>query len=330
MPTVAFFLHPRALMTSITIPAEMIRAADGLDRARRRAVSNLEIKIATVDGRSVPAFERMSIEADCAFSDLGAVDLLFFPSFFRNPLPVVRECSEVLPALSELAAGQTMICSSGTGAFFPAEAGLLDGKPATTHWFYLDAFARRYPRVDLKRDHLITRAGNHYCAGSVNSLADLTTHFIERLYGPRMARHVAVQFSPESRRPYRSQGFIEGEVNPHRDEMIVDAQQWLSERLAEKVRISDLALELGVSPRTLHRRFREATGISPIDYHRDLRIALACELLAKTNFSIAQVGAEVGYDDNAYFATVFRAVMGQTPSMYRRAVRGKLFSVEEG
>ena len=328
MLRVAFFLHPRALITSVTMPAEMMRSADGLDRVRRRADSSLEVLLATVDGAPIPAFDRMSIQADCAFDQLRDVDLLFLPSLFRNPIPAVTESEEMLPTLRDMAEGQTVICASGTGSCFPAEAGLLDGKPATTHWFFMDDFARRYPKVELKRDHLITRAGNQYCAGSVNALADLTIHFIERFYGPRISRHVAAQFSPEIRRPYRSQGFVEGEVNAHSDELIVDAQQWLVEHTSEPVSMRDLAERLEISQRTLNRRFRQAAGMTPVEYHRHVRVRLACDLLAKSNFSIARVGAEVGYPDKGHFSTVFRQEMAQSPTEYRRAVRSKLFSVE--
>ena len=139
---------------------------------------------------------------------------------------------------------------------------------------------------------------------------------------------MAAQFSPEIRRPYRSQGFVQGEVNAHRDEVIVDAQQWLVEHLAEPVRMNELAERLQISQRTLNRRFREATGMSPLEYQRSQRVVLACDLLGKSNFSISRVGAEVGYADKAYFSTVFRNEMAQSPSEYRRSVRRKLFSVE--
>jgi len=329
MPRVAFFLHPRSLITSVTLPAEMMRSADHYARVSKRAASDLIVKIATLDGKPVPAFDRMSVDADCAFSDLEDIDLLFMPSLFRNPLPSVRQSREILPALRRLSASNAMICSSGTGACFTAEAGLLDEKPATTHWFFLDEFARRYPRVDLKRDHLITRAGNQYCAGSLNALADLSIYFIDLLYGPGVALNVASQFSPEIRRPYLSQGFIDGENNPHFDEVIIDAQQWLVERATEKVCMGDLAARLGISQRTLNRRFQEAVGMSPIEYQRDLRIRLACDLLSKTNLPIARIGADVGYPDKGYFCSVFRKRVTTTPSAYRRAVRRKLFRLTQ-
>ena len=227
MTRVLFFLHPRALITSVTMPAEMIRFADHLERVERRAPSSLELRIASLDGQPVPAFERMFVEPDSAMADVRAedIDLIFVPSLFRNPLRVVNACRSMFPTLERMVASGTTLCYSGTGSCFSAQAGLLDGRPATTHWYFMDEFAEAFPAVDLKRDHLITRAEEQYCAGSLNALADLTIHFIERSYGPRIARGVASQFSPEIRQPYRLQGFVEGESNPHRDELMVDAQQ---------------------------------------------------------------------------------------------------------
>lgn len=84
----------------------------------------------------------------------------------------------------------------GTGSYLLAEAGLLDGKPATTHWNYFEQFSQRYPAVDLKSRHLITQSDNIYCVGSVNSIADLMVHMVEEWFGSRIARAVENQFSP--------------------------------------------------------------------------------------------------------------------------------------
>jgi transcriptional regulator GlxA family with amidase domain len=328
MPTVGFVLYPRALLSSITLPVEMLTAADQMERVRHHAGSQLTIKVATVHGHALAETGGLSLQPTCQLSQLGDVDLLYLPALWRNPIPVLNQHRQLIPLLQERVAHQTLICAVGTSSCFVAEAGLLDGKPATTHWVFMDTFSRRYPKVQLKPRHLITRAGNVYCAGSVNSVADLTGYFIERFYGPRVARQVEAHFSPEIRRSYRQHAYFEGETNLHHDELMVDAQQWLHDHCTEPLELHALARQLRISQRTLNRRFKLAVGMSPGRYVQQLRLEHARELLRDSNLSITEVATEVGFQDIGYFATVFRAQMAQSPTAYRKSVRGKLFSVD--
>jgi transcriptional regulator GlxA family with amidase domain len=328
MLTVAFVLYPRVLLGSITLPLEMLTAADHFYRVHHKSESHLRVHVATLDGAALGSTGIFSIKPTCALDQLVDIDLLYLPTLWRNPLPVLHGQRRLIPLLQDIASRQALICAVGTGSCFLAEAGLLNGKPATTHWYFLDAFSRRYPDVDLKRRHLITRAGNLYCAGSVNSVADLTCYFVERFYGPQIARQVESHFSPEIRRSYRQQGYFEGEANlQHHDELMVDAQQWLHEHFAEPFRFAEVAQQLGMSQRTLNRRFKLATGMVPGRYLQQLRLEQARELLRDSNLSIAEIAVSVGYQDLGHFSTLFREHMSQSPTAYRQAVRGKLFAV---
>ena len=235
----------------------------------------------------------------------------------------------MLDALRRLAGDGCELCAISTASYLLAEAGLLNGKPATTHWESFDDFERRYPDVQLKRHHVITQAGQFTCVSSFNAVADLTTHFIERWYGVDIARRIASQFSPETRRPVGQQVFFEGEINAHPDELMAEAQQWLIDRVGTAgVRIDDLATDLGLSRRTLQRRFREATGTTPLRYLHKQRMQQATSLLRHSNLNIAEIAEQVGFGDPNRFSQVFRDRMGHPPSTYRQAVRSKLFWVE--
>ena len=325
MPHVAFILHPRALLTGLTIPAEMFRAADELYRVRDRAQPRLRFTLATSHDREIEWLSAVSVIPQSRLEDLRRVDLLYVPPFWRRP---VVEAPDVLAALARLAAEGSLLCAISTGAYLLAAAGLLDGGAATTHWSFLDDFARRFPDVELKRQHLITRAANIYCAGSLNATADLTTHFIERFYGAEIARQVETQFSPEIRRPAVQQGYFDGEIGAQPDELMAEAQQWLRNHADGPVDLEELAGDLEISRRSLNRRFREATGRAPGRFLQEVRIAEASALLRNTNLPIAEVAARVGYDDAAHFATLYRRLTSQTPSRYRAAVRAKLFTLE--
>lgn len=287
----------------------------------------LEIHCVGMQARQVRADCGLTLIPDRRFDQLENTDLLLIPAFWRSPLPRLRPLAALYPWLRQLHR-DTLICAVGTGSFLLAEAGLLDGHPATTHWYYCDLFQRRYPRVQLKRNYLITEAGNLYCAGSVNSVADLTVHFIERFFDRRIARAVEAQFSPEIRQPFEQHLYTQGRDDVHGDELVIQIQDLLRRQLQRDLRIGELASGLGITERTLQRRFRRATGLTLQAYLQKQRLLTARELLRTSNLTIADVASQVGYQDVSHFGRIFRQWMQQSPSAYRRAARGKLFSLE--
>jgi len=334
LPHITLLALPHALASSLSLPMEMLTAADQLARAQRPLHSpadkqqGLQHDVVGPDGHEAVMANGLTLKLSGRPSDIERTDLLIVPALWRNPLTIVRQQQELLPWLRQLAMRDSLLCAVGTGSFLLAEAGLLDGLPATTHWFYFDQFARRYPQVNLRRRHLITEAGHLFCAGSVNSVADLTIHFIGKFYGPQIARKVEAQFSPEIRRPFEMHAYSLGHGDVHGDELVAQAQDYLRRRYPESLRMPALAEQLGISPRSLNRRFKEATGMSPSEYLQQQRLNSARDLLRTSNLSIAEVAAACGYGDADYFCRLFTATMNQTPRTYREAARGKLFTVD--
>jgi len=305
----------------------MLNAANELARSRNRKLAPLQIELAAVTPGPVTTAAGLSINSTTALQDIEHTDLVIIPALWRNPLRALRSNRGLLPWLSARAAQSTLICAVGTSSAFLAEAGLLDNKPATTHWHFCDGFARRYPKVILKREYLLTQADNLYCAGSVNSVADLTVHLVEKLYGQAIARAVEGQFSPEIRRPFESHAYTQHDSTLHQDETIIDAQEWLRAHFSETILFSQLATTLGLGERTFSRRFKQAVGLSPSSYLQNLRLNTAKDLLRTSNVSVADVAIRCGYQDDSYFCLRFKQIMGQTPLAYRKSVRGKLFKL---
>ncbi|ROS05066.1 AraC family transcriptional regulator with amidase-like domain [Sinobacterium caligoides] len=326
---VALLLYEHALASSLSLPAEMLSAADNFNRSRKGPSTQLTITLAGQSKEAVSHSGGILIQPHCRYQQLDNIDLLILPALWRNPIPVVRRNDEVSQLLRLSYQRKTQICSVGTASCFLAEAGLLDNKPATTHWYFMDAFAHRYPEVKLQRAHLITQADNLYCVGSVNSVADLMIHFIEQFYDRATAREVESHFSPEIRRTYKEHSFVEGEVSSHGDESVIQAQQWLLEHYQQHLDSTQLAAHCGLSVRSFNRRFRAAAGMTPGEYLAKVRVDIAQGLLKDSNLSIAEVAFAVGYQDSSHFSRLFKQLLGQPPSSYRKSVRGKLFSLPE-
>lgn len=326
---IAFVLVEHMLATSMALPVEMLHAAADFARARQQP-NKPEIQLSFVATRAGLYTSRSGVPLVATETlDDTQYDLIFLPALWRNPQPIIRRHAALLPWLQQQHTGGALIGAAATGVCFLAASGLLDHRPATTHWFYLDAFSQHYPAVDLKPQYLITRAGNLYCAASINALADLTVHFIRHFYGSHIAVHVERHFSHEARKSYEQVTYREDDTERHNDEDIIQIQLWLHQHHTQAVVLADVAKQFGMSLRNFNRRFLAATGKTPLHYLQGLRIEEGRDLLNNSNLSIAEVAEKVGYQDSKHFARLFRDTLGVTPRDYRRSVRSKLFSVDQ-
>lgn len=330
---IAFVLLENMLATSATLPSEMLLAAQSAV-VRTQKLNNsiqsppIKIRTASLTGESVLTRSGLRWQPDAAITETTNNQIIYIPGLWRNPRPLIKKSTALSDWLRSEYQNGAIISAVGTGCCFLAEAGLLDGKAATTHWHYFDQFQKDYPLVQLKRQYFITQAGNLYCAASVNSLADLTVHFIQRLFGKDIASHVERHFSHEIRRAYEVSGFFEQEHSRHPDEEITQIQIWLQDNYYREIIMPQLAEKFGMSTRTLNRRFKAALGISPLDFLQEVRINIAKDLLKTSNLSINEITDKIGYQDTGFFTSLFKKYLGTTPVSYRETVRAKLFSTE--
>lgn len=327
---ITFLLCDRMLATSSTLPIEMLLAAESRVQSTPPRDRRPRLQLTTAAATVAPVSTRTGLrwQADQVIEEVTRSDIIYIPGLWRNPRPVVKSHPEILHWLQTQHENGAIISAVGTGCCFLAEAGLLDGKAATTHWHYFDQFHQDYPKVQLKRQHFITQAGNLYCAASVNSLADLTVYFIQRLFGKEIASHVERHFSHEIRKSYERSGYFEAVHNPHPDEQIVQIQIWLQDNYYRDIAFPQVAERFSMGLRTLNRRFKTAVGQTPLEYLQEVRMNAARELLKTSNLSINEIADKVGYQDTGYFSSLFKKIFSTTPNAYRATVRGKLFSAE--
>ena len=317
------------LATSTTLPFEMLRAAESAARGRGgRNIEPVIIQTTAIDKLPMKTSVGFPLLPDTSLEEVGKSDIIYLPALWRNPRPIVKKYPKLLDWLRKAYENGAMISAVGTGTCFLAEAGLLNNKPATTHWHYFDQFQRDYPKVKLKRQYFITQAGNLYCCASVNAMADLTVHFVKRIYGQAIASFVERNFSHEIRRSYENTGYFEGSTKQHPDEEIVQAQIWLQDNYHRQIKVSEVASRFDMSVRTFNRRFKNATAQSPLQYLQGIRIEIAKDLLQTSNLNVSEVADKIGYQDVGYFTTLFMKLLSTSPREYRATVRAKLFTVD--
>ena len=215
------------------------------------------------------------------------------------------------------ATGTTLV-SLCSGAFILAETGLMDGQSVATHQICALALAKRFPKIVVDINRRIIDHGDIVTAGGFLSWVDVGLFLVDRVLGRAMraetARLVLSNAAADEARYFT--GFAPPQT--HGDRAVLKAQEWMHMRDGRGVSLADLATAAGLERRTLLRRFASATGMTPIEYSRRVRIARARELLEGGELSQKEIARSLGYSDVASFARVFRKSIGEAPGTYRK------------
>jgi transcriptional regulator GlxA family with amidase domain len=210
-----------------------------------------------------------------------------------------------------------MIAGVCMGAAYLAEAGLLDGRLATTHWALGASFAERYPKVRWRPDLFVTEDSRIFCSGGVYSAIDISLYIVEKLCGHEVAVQCAKALLLPMPRVNQAGYAMLPVSQAHGDERIRAAEDYLQANFARDVSTQCLADRAGLGARTFVRHFKAATGRRPADYQQALRIEAAKAMLERDAKPIQSISSEVGYDDVAFFRSLFKRNTGMTPAEYR-------------
>lgn len=282
-----------------------------------------QTEVVTLDGRPVTANGGLTIDPVKSLDQVGKTDLVLLPSFLMPFDLQNRRIKTICRWVRERYQGGGEIACTCTGTFLLAETGLLDGRVATTNWQFAALFRQQYPMVDLQIDRMFTEDRGLYCTGAATAFMDLCLHLIEKYGSPERAswcaRALLVDTDRKSQAPYVIQNFRKS----HGDKQIFQAQQWMERNLHTRFAIDAVAEAAGLSPRHFKRRFKTATGESPISYLQRLRIESAKRYLEKTRDSVGEITWKVGYEDINSFRRLFIKHTGLSPKHYRHKFTGQ-------
>jgi len=242
-------------------------------------------------------------------------DTLIVPN---RPDPENGPAPAVLDAVRRAAARGARLVSFCTGAFVLAEAGVLDRRPATTHWKWTDLFAARFPAVTLRPDVLFVDDGDVLTSAGSAAALDLCLHLVQRDHGAGVAAAVSRRLVFAAHRDGGQRQFIPRPVPAVPDASLGPLLAWAQERLGGPLTVADLATRAAVSPATLHRRFRAELGTTPLAWLTEQRVTLACRILEAGGASLAAVARASGLGTATNLRTQIVRHTGLNPSTYRR------------
>lgn len=280
-----------------------------------------DFSVAAVEPGPLRALGGIRIEADAGLELLETADTILAPGWRGAEEPVPEDLLAALRRANERGARLVSICS---GVFLLAQAGLLDGRRATTHWRYVEVLTRLYPKIWVEPDVLYVDDGSILTSAGSAAGLDLCLHIVRRDHGAAVANAVARRLVNAPHREGGQGQFIEAPVAKAaaaRDggAKLAALLDWLQENCHEMHSVASLATRVGMSPRSFARRFKRATGLSPHDWLLRQRVRRAQELLETTDLPIERIGEACGFGAPETLRHHFRRIARTTPSAYRRA-----------
>jgi transcriptional regulator GlxA family with amidase domain len=280
--------------------------------------SGHEVRIASRDGTPVAGYGGHPIRPHCSLEQAADSDVVLIPPIFNDIEQTLAAEAALVSWLKMSAESCALLASTCTGAFLLAEAGILDGRRVTTNPAFSALFAQRYPAAQLAVHERLIEDNKVICAGATTAYLNLAVHVIDRLAGHDLAvataKALSIDRHGESQRPY----FLFIAPKDHGDAKVLELQGWIESNHARPIDIDDMIDVAGMSVRNLSRRFMAATGFSPRQYLRRVRIEAAKRLLEGPAASVERIAEAVGYRDARAFIRAFGAVTGISPGHYRQ------------
>ena len=310
-----------ALASAITGIIDLFRLA-GVTWARihdEAPTPLFQTRLLTEHGDPCRCINGITLLADGSWNsaDMAPADIVVVPTIGAPIAGVLAQNTGLVDWLARQQTSPRLLASNCTGAFLLAEAGLLDGREATTHWGFSNQFRQRYPKVACRPEKLITVDGDIACAGGGMAWWDLGVYLVERYAGPDVARQLAKAFVIDAGRTSQAPYSALQAKRYHTDTTVLELQDWLDQNFNRTIALSELARQAGLSERSLLRRFKAATGDTPNTYLQLLRVEHARHHLETSRRPIDEIINTVGYEDVSSFSRLFRKHTGLAPGAYR-------------
>jgi len=312
-----------SMATTIIGPMDILNQAGRLWNrvSRTPATPFFDVSIASADGQPIKATNRVLIQPHSSIADVDQTDLIVIASATYIE-QILEKNPELVPWIRHHYEQGAHVASICTGVFLLAETGLLDGKAATLHWGFTGLFRKKYPKIQLKQDQMYLDQGRLYCSAGVNAGLDLSLYLVEKFCGRQTAvqcaKTMVLDLGREIQTPYDCFLFS----RDHPDSAVLQIQKWIEQHHTQAIDYDHLAAKHGLSWRSLERRFKQATGVTPLGYLQHLRVETAKHLLEEGGRTFHEITFLVGYEDISFFRKVFVRHTGLRPKEYQQRFAG--------
>ncbi len=285
----------------------------GIDRSDTNGPT-FEFSAVTADPGPVPTKQGFSMNIELGLEAAADADLIAVPAFGFHGID-----ERYLQVIRDAHARGAWVLSVCSGAFALAEAGILDGRSATTHWMYTDKLARDYPRITVDPDVLFVEDGNIVTSAGTAAGIDAALHIVRKELGASATNVIARRMVVPPQREGGQSQYIPNPVVECKDDSFALVAEWMLENLAEDLTVDQLARKALMSSRTFARRFRSEMGTTPAAWLNRQRLMRAQQLLEETDRGLETIAQETGFGTAAVMRHHFVKTLNVSPQSYRRA-----------
>lgn len=302
--------------TSISGPIEMLTVASTL-----AGIPTPKINYVSTSGSDVQALGGINLSPNREWNEVSHTDILLIGSCGEpEKLPLLIE-ADMGNWLKKLIKETSYVVSLCTGAFLLAQLNLLNHKTATTHWVHSHLFREHYPKVKLLPHIKMTCEDNLICTSSVGEYYQAIMLVLDRIFGSNHKEKCDQFLKGDVTEEQQVSHSYFVEFRQHNDQLIHELQDWMHSQNSTQLNVVKCATQCFLSERQMTRRFKLATGETPINYIQRIRIALAREKLNKTKYSIEHICYQIGYSDTNHFRLLFKKYHNMTPTQYRKSIQ---------
>lgn len=305
--------------TTAVAPIEILSSAGFLYKKLKGSEGKRQfnVRTASLGGQKVQTVTPLKLEPDHSIDEIETADLIVVSAGGGDLDEICQQNAGLIPWLKQFYEKGTALAGVCSGVAILAEAGLLNGRPATTHWALVNNCRKRYPEVDWQPERHVTESDQIFCSGGVYSGVDLCLYIVEKYCGHQIAMQTAKALLLRTPRIWQAGYTAEAPKVNHEDQQIRTVQEWLFKNYNKNNKVADLAVRANMSQRNFMRRFKAATGETPINYLQQLRINAARHLLENDLKTVGEISQKVGYEDLSFFSRLFKRYTGLPPTAYR-------------
>src|SRR4051794_9538722 len=287
----------------------------GIDRSAD-GVPNFDFKVCGPEpGKPLRTSVGAMITPEHGLDHLIGADLVAIPAIASQNGGYLPEALKAVRAAAEAGSIILTVCS---GAFVAGAAGLLDGRPCTTHWMHADDLARMYPTAKVDRNVLFVDDGNLITSAGTAAGIDACLHLVRRELGSEVTNKIARRMVVPPQREGGQRQYIDQPIPVRCSEGSAPHLDWILGNLHKPHTVATLATRAHMSARTFARRFVDETGTTPMQWVTDQRVLYARRLLEESDMDIDQIADRSGFGTATLLRHHFRRIIGVTPSDYRR------------
>lgn len=319
MINVVIVMANECASSSVTSAVDIFTFANQIHQSQSGTNASL-FKTVTVSwtGEQVAGLGGLILSPQAKAEAIEQADIILFPGFMQQIFTELPNLACYHNWIKYHYQQGAHICSMCTGSFILAESGILDDKLATTHWHYAHHFRKTYPQVKLNEKLILTDDQRVICAGGATAANDLILLLVEKFASKELAYECSKILLINTARRYQSEYILSHFYRNHSDITIGKVQDWLQEHFCESFSIEQLAQNFCFGERQFKRRFKSATGETPISYIQKLRVEFTKKQLAFTDHSFETITFDAGYSDTNSYRRLFKTITGLTPSTYRK------------